>query len=86
MTGNWLPYPPPPTFPPPPPLACFDKMSLGSKVDEVMDSGTQAEVTIAPSAANDMVGAQAEMLGTRSVSGDSELKAQVVALGSAMCV
>ena len=85
-TGIWLPYLPPPNFPLPLPPACFDKMSLGSKVDHMMGSGTRAWVTSAPSLADKGFDAQVEVLGAQSVSCNLESRAQVVALRSSVCV
>ena len=85
-TGDWMPQPPPPDFPSLPPPACFDETSLGSEVDRMMEAGAQARATSAPSMADDGVGIQAEALGTQSVLGNSESRAQVVALGSSVCV
>ena len=68
-------------------------MSLGSEVNREMGYSTRAWVTSALSTANDRVvaqmealGAQVEALGAQSISGNSEPRAQVVALGSSVCV
>ena len=84
-TGSWMPYPPPPNFPQPLPLACFDEMSLGSKVDRGIGYGIQVWVSSAASVANNRDGTQ-EALGAQSISGNLESRAQMVALGSLVCV
>ena len=86
VMGDWMPYPPPPDFPLPPLPACFYETSLGSEVDRGMGYGAQTWATSTPSVANNGVGTQAEALGTQSISGNLESKAQVVALGSLVCI
>ena len=86
VMGDQMPYPTPPNFPPPPPLACFDETSLGSEVNREMGYGTQTWATSTLSTADLEFSTQVEALGAQSISGNSESRAQVVALDSLVCV